>query len=800
MEYSVLRGSNQIGGSVVEIVSKKGTKIWVDFGSELSVDEEMSTDGELIARMKDENTRPDAVFFTHIHGDHIGLLSHVEDGVHIYIGKVAKEMLDNIHDTLLPANFLSPKERETMEREQAILNNRDFVHFYPDSVNDTIPIGKVKGDISYTAVRVDHSVYDAYMLRFDADGQSIVHTGDFREHGRLGAEMENSLRKLCPKTATPVNVLITEGTMMSRPGEKVLKEKQLQEQATIILQNHKYAFLLCSSTNMESLASFYQAAKATNRHFYCNSYVKAQLDLYTKEVGKPGTNQENPDFIFDDVNLIYQAKEQYEALKNDGFVMLVGKTPYYQNLMNRYREEFGEDNVILFYSMWNGYLEPSKDYTDDLLVNIVSEWDENMVEKLHTSGHATRETIEKMISIVHPTTAIVPIHTERPNAFKSLKVDGYKDNDISHLVKIENDVIGNNFKQLYYGDKYILNYSKTIQCEWEENKLKLFISRPLENMQTDAAAFEGIICVLWSKVPDAMVELAFRQNTKWEQHFPLPTYVDKGGHERVSSDTLHYMRFLYRVMKFRERFGGDGRFQVAKANEDEVNQFEACYYDPANQYYVTKPGKNKSGIRKTNELSENHLEKWFVMHSRTNEQRENKFFDILKDAMQQDIHAPIKLYDQFPCRLFVNTKKESNKIFSSGYIDLWGIGNEGELCIFELKKEGFEPLGIISELFFYAMLACDMRNANVSDKGASYRGFNKFMASDKEKPVKAYFLAPSLHKEIMENLESILYMLSSEKDVIFDYIHFDQSQIVTKDTDRFLDKLRSDWENFDYDR
>lgn len=36
--------------------------------------------------------------------------------------------------------------------------------------------------------------------------------------------------------------------------------------------------------------------------------------------------------------------------------------------------------------------------------------------------------------------------------------------------------------------------------------------------------------------------------------------------------------------------------------------------------------------------------------------------------------------------------------------------------------------------------------------------------------------------------------------LFFDYIHFDQSQIMTEDTDRILDKLRSDWENFDYDR
>ena len=93
MESTILRGDNQIGGSVVEITTDAGKRIWVDFGSELSVKEEFSTDRMLIDRMRNEATRPHAVFFTHIHGDHIGLLAYVEKGVKVYIGPVAIEML-----------------------------------------------------------------------------------------------------------------------------------------------------------------------------------------------------------------------------------------------------------------------------------------------------------------------------------------------------------------------------------------------------------------------------------------------------------------------------------------------------------------------------------------------------------------------------------------------------------------------------------------------------------------------------------------------------------------------------------
>lgn len=792
--YRVLRGSHQIGGSVVEITSKKGGRIWIDFGSELSVDEELSTDSELIARMQDKKTRPDAIFFTHIHGDHIGLLPYVEEGVKIFIGKTGKKMLDNIHNTLLASNNLKEDERKRIKTMADLLNNQEITTFYEETPQEC----RFK-DITYTAVRVDHSVYDSYMLRFKVDGKVIVHTGDFRAHGRLGEDLVDKMKAAFIDNENGIDILFIEGTMMSRVDKKVLKEEEMQRLATDILKvkDNKYAFLLCSSLNMESLVSFYKAAMNNGKDFYCNSYVKKQLDIYT--------DIEDGRFDFSKAKLIKDAPV-YDAEENNskGFVMLVGKSDYYRNIISKYKDAWGEDKFILFYSMWNGYLEAGKDYSDQKLIDFISDWDDSKVEKLHTSGHASKKAIESVIAALHPNEAIVPIHTENPDAFFDLNVANYTKDEIKRIVKKGKDVLGDYYKELIYKNEIILRYSRAISCKWdnEKNPTKLCIkvNKPLSNMQTDEATFEGIICVLWSRYPNMKVELSFNNKYEkeilWNEKFRLPTYEDKKGSRRVAPHILHYMRFLYRVMKFEECFGEEYKFTIADDNKEIIEEFKKIFYNNKNNFFVTKPGTKKSGVSRSNELAENHLEKWFVMNS-----REESDANVVRKALGLDNN--IELYDQMPCRLFVDRVSEETKIFSSGAIDLWGIGNNGELYVFELKKKGFEPLGIISELFFYAMLSIDMRHAKTDEKQTqdSYRGFEKFINSKKNMPVHAYFLTHSLHSIIdINKVLKVLNSVQKQSNVIFGNIHYNQDEIVPEEkTDEFLTYLRSKWEQFNYE-
>ena len=117
-------------------------------------------------------------------------------------------------------------------------------------------------------------------LSVEAEGKTVVHTGDFRSHGRLGKDFFQKVEKaLEGKT---VDVLVIEGTMLSRPEYKALTEEELQRRASDVLKKpeNKWAFLLCSSTNVESLASFANAAMYLGRAFYVNRYVYEQILLY----------------------------------------------------------------------------------------------------------------------------------------------------------------------------------------------------------------------------------------------------------------------------------------------------------------------------------------------------------------------------------------------------------------------------------------------------------------------------------------------------------------------------------------
>ena len=74
VNIKIHRGTSQIGGTITEIYTEN-THIFIDFGSDLTVNPEESTDNKMIEMIK--NAECDAVLFSHYHGDHVGLLEHI---------------------------------------------------------------------------------------------------------------------------------------------------------------------------------------------------------------------------------------------------------------------------------------------------------------------------------------------------------------------------------------------------------------------------------------------------------------------------------------------------------------------------------------------------------------------------------------------------------------------------------------------------------------------------------------------------------------------------------------------------
>jgi ribonuclease J len=396
MTITIHRGTNQIGGCITEI-STETTKIFIDLGHNLPKDDTSEEDPKANDEAIKELTKDvSAIFYTHYHGDHIGLFKYVPHTIPQYIGAIAKKVMICKSKTLakIPNNNVTKKDVEKLET------------FKTFKAKDRIKVG----DITVTPYFVSHSACDAYMFLIEANGKKILHTGDFREHGYLGEGLEKMLNAFIAKSG--VDVLIIEGTMLSRLQEKVKHEKELKAEAIELMRNKKYVFALCSSTDIDRLASFHEASKMCGKSFLCDSYQEEVLDIFTK----------NTKFKFNNTHFYgHNHEEQFELIKNKGFCMLIRSSQI--KMIKELLKRLPAEEILLIYSMWDGYINEKAKGKEHLNSDLVKIWNlfENKV-KLHTSGHATAETLAKVCRLVNPKRAIIPIHSEHSADFSNLDI------------------------------------------------------------------------------------------------------------------------------------------------------------------------------------------------------------------------------------------------------------------------------------------------------------------------------------------------------------------------------------------
>ncbi len=393
--------ANQIGGNVVVIETEK-SRIAIDFGENLPGNETENVEIEGLSKGEQSF---DAVFFTHYHGDHVGRIQSILPGVKLYLGTVARQILLNINTTLKNDDMVK------------LLNDKDRVKELHKGV--TIPINH--GDILVTPYMVDHSAYEAFMLLIETKDKTILHTGDFREHGYRGGKsliptIDYYVRQNGKRN---VDTLIIEGTMLSRMNEKVFTEAQLQAWAEDFFRDHRHIFLLCSSTNLDTLASFYQAGDKYGMRMFGTDYVVAQLKTFSDTAGNESTH-----YKFENVWPIRFGKmlnkgsfhgTQEEYMRRFGFICVVKEGEAYE----KWIERFKDCKPVLIYSMWEGYLDPKRPAYNRKLAEFYNKY-EHVIQ--HTSGHATAGTIARVITAVDPKQEIIPIHTENADALKSLNI------------------------------------------------------------------------------------------------------------------------------------------------------------------------------------------------------------------------------------------------------------------------------------------------------------------------------------------------------------------------------------------
>ena len=389
MKVKIIKGTKQIGGCITEI-SVHNSKIIIDFGDDL----DEKKDSFVLEGLTYGKSVYQAVFITHSHADHIGLINKINIDIPVYV----EESTLKIHNL---TNDFCNKEKITREVNVfTIMHNQKNENKEERKIFDN-------GDIKVYAYMGDHSSYNSCMFLIEGDGKKVLHTGDFRMHGRRNQVIIHSLHKI-----GKVDMLITEGTTLTRRNNLFMSEKELENQAVKIMQKYQQVLIMQSSTNFDRIASFIRASLKTGKKFI--------LDLFSyylqNEITHRFINIDNTNiYLWKPYKYKYKPnwfKEKYMDINNN----LINAFPYYtmevkESMLldiEKLKAKGLLNNACLIYSMWEGYIEK-----EDKLKLFIAKLKEMHIDLyfLHTSGHADIYAFKKLNEIVKPNETII-IHTE----------------------------------------------------------------------------------------------------------------------------------------------------------------------------------------------------------------------------------------------------------------------------------------------------------------------------------------------------------------------------------------------------
>ena len=377
MKLCIHRGTHQIGGIAAEI-STASTRILIDMGDELSLDPNFVSAPLHIPGVTDANGRCDAVLFTHYHGDHTGQMLRIRPEIPLYAGALAKDImrLSSAH---------------SWKKDEALCKRIETIRTFSAGVPFLI------GDIQITPFCIDHSACDSYLFLIEAAGKRLLYTGDFRLHGVRGKTMDKILDRRIGK----VDAIITEGTTVSRTDGKTVTEWELQARVRNYLQQYKYVFVLCATTNLDRI---FALARAVPRGKYCicDDYQKTLVETVSKHWNGISSFYEMPKLL----SFKYHPPARFAEL---GGLMFVRANSKFEAIIRQYDPA----QSILLYSMWDGYRTKPDSNIPEFL-SLTGTWAE-----LHTSGHASPDDLRHVIEKADPE-IVIPMHTDAPQKMQTL--------------------------------------------------------------------------------------------------------------------------------------------------------------------------------------------------------------------------------------------------------------------------------------------------------------------------------------------------------------------------------------------
>ena len=410
MQLTIHRGSREIGGSCVKIQTAQAT-VLIDFGIPLDFDkkskEEQTQIREQAAAWAQE---ADAIFISHSHADHFGLLPVVQRPIPLYMtpGTAAMLHVNNI--------TLCGKYSPFMEHIRVLEND---------------PAATVAvGDIRITPYPVDHAAMDACAFLVECDGRRLLYSGDIRLHSDKGA--------LYRQLPTGVDYMLLEGTNL-RADKICVTEEEIGETFESLFRTHaeKLCYLWCSGQNIERLKQIYNAALHSGRKLIIDTYLALTFEqAHRLDASVPSLF--DAERVAEDVFRYFHMRTYAAKLQQEGESALFERLSVHETVdtrdigqhpgqyawmvrpnMQRFIEKYRHTPSIFVTSIWPGYEKEESELMEYLEAQAIPK------VAIHTSGHADVPSLQRIVEHVQPG-CLVPIHTEFPERF----VDTFPDQNI----------------------------------------------------------------------------------------------------------------------------------------------------------------------------------------------------------------------------------------------------------------------------------------------------------------------------------------------------------------------------------
>jgi len=409
------RGAHTIGGNCVELQSK-GYRILMDMGmplmkkggGELDEDDLKSpcVKNEILPNIKGlykaDNPSILAIFISHSHIDHCGLLNYVHPAIPVYCSPGTYSLIKTGQ-----VFYPSPSKN--------FFNNfKVFEHWKPIQ----------QGPFKITSYLMDHSGFDASAFLVEVDHKKVFYSGDFRGHGRKSKVLQIFFKKSISNT----DCLLLEGTTLGGKHHIGFKNENEVEDAlfNVFSKQKDTSFIAAAGSNVDRIVSLYKASRKSSKILVLDLYAYYLLNQLKK------ITPSLPPFDGDNIRiyyirghaqnladhlgkrLLYEFKprkiEINEICENRHNMVLKLPVSAMTKISKVLIKEKSFLNAKFIFSMWSGYLKK-----DSAFQNFCDEFHADLIQ-IHVSGHAYLSDLKKLACALNAK-KVIPIHTLNRNTY-----------------------------------------------------------------------------------------------------------------------------------------------------------------------------------------------------------------------------------------------------------------------------------------------------------------------------------------------------------------------------------------------